>query len=73
MYKLCHIPPQDVIESDRIKKQGSKVAINLSMHFLCGRSPTRWENAGEICNLDLDLDLDLAEIWISLESNQMLI
>ena len=49
MYQMCHIPRQDVIESDRIKKcgggggGGGDVAIKLSIiiHFLCGRSRTR--------------------------------
>ena len=31
------------------------------------------KNASEIWNLDLNLDLDLAEIWISIASNKMLI
>ena len=45
------------------------------MHFLCGRSRTRLKNASEIwnLNLNLDLDLDLAEIWIPIASNKMLI
>ena len=53
MYQQCHIPRQDVIERDRIKKKyvcvcvwgggGGDVAIKLSiiMHFLCSRSRTR--------------------------------
>ena len=85
MYQICHIPRQDVIESDRIKNVcvclcvcvcvcwggGGDVAIKLSiiMHFLCGRYRTRLKNANEIWNLDLDL----AEIWISIASNKMLI
>ena len=79
MYQMCHIPRQDVIESDRIKKWGGggggDVAIKLSMimHFLYGRSRTRLKNASEIWNLDLNLDLDLAKIWISIASNKMLI
>ena len=54
---------------------GGDVAIKLSivMHFLCGRSRTRLKNVSEIWNLDLNLDLDLAEIWISIASNKMLI
>ena len=56
---------------------GRDVAIKLSiiMRFLCGRPRTRLKNASEIWNLDLnlDLDLDLAEIWISIASNKMLI
>ena len=71
MYQMCHIPRQDVIERDRIKKSvcvcvwlgggGRDNAIELSiiMHFLCGRSQTRLKNVGEIWNLDLNLDLDL--------------
>ena len=77
MYQMCHIPRQDVIKSDRIKNGGvgGDVAIKLSiiMHFVCGRSRTRLKNASEIWNLDLNLDLDLAEIWISIASNKMLI
>ena len=61
MYQMCHIPRQDVIESDRIKKKyvcvcgGDDDAIKLSiiMHFLSGRSQTRFKNASEIWNLDL--------------------
>ena len=67
MYQMCHIPRQDVIESDRIKNVcggggGGDVAIKLSilMHFLCGRSRTRLKSASEIWNLDLNLDLDRA-------------
>ena len=84
MYQMCHIPRQDVIESDRIKNVcvcvcvcggGGDVAIKLSiiMHFLCGRSRTGLKNASEIWNLDLNLDLYLAKIWISIASNKMLI
>ena len=69
MYQMCHIPRQDVIESDRIKKicvcvcvcvgGGEDDAIKLSiiMHFLSGRSQTTFKNASDIWNLDLDLDL----------------
>ena len=79
MYQMGHIPRQNVIESDRIKKSmcvfvrgggggGGDNATELSiiMHFLCGRSRTRLKNVIEIWNLDLNLDLesDLAEIWI---------
>ena len=83
MYQMCHIPRQDVIESDRIKKKKWCVcvcvwgddAIKLSIinHFLCGRSRTRLKNTSEIWNLDLNLELDLAEIWISIASYKMLI
>ena len=54
---------------------GGDVFIKLSiiMHFLCGRSRTTLKKASEIWNLDLNLDLDLAEIWISIASNKMLI
>ena len=80
MYQMCHIPRQDVIESDRIKKEcvcvwggGVNNALELSiiMHFLCGTSRTRLKKMSEIWNLDLNLDL--AEIWISIASNKMLI
>ena len=61
MHQMCHIPRQDVIESDRIKNVcvcgggGGDVAIKLSiiMHFLSGRSWTRLKNASEIWNLDI--------------------
>ena len=49
------------------------IKLLIIMHFLCGRSRTRLKNASEIWNLDLNLDLDLAEIWISIASNKMLI
>ena len=45
----------------------------IIMHFFCGRSQTRLKNSSEIWNLDLKLNLDLAEIWISIASNKMLI
>ena len=64
LYQMCHIPRQDVIESDRIKNVcvcvgvglgggGGEFAIKLSiiMHFLRGRSRTRFKNASEIWNL----------------------
>ena len=35
---------------------GSEVALDLSIIILCGRSRTRLENTGEICNL--------AKIWM---------
>ena len=86
---MCHIPRQNFIESDRIKKSmcvfvrggggggGGDNATELSiiMHFLCVRSRTRLKNVSEIWNLDLNLDLepDQAEIWISIASNKMLI
>ena len=82
MYQMCHIPGQDVIESDRRKKEcvcvcvgGGYNAIELSiiMHFLCCRSRARLKKVIEIWNLDLNLDLDLAGIWISIASNKMLI
>ena len=82
MYQMCHIPRQDVIESGRIKKKcvckgggrgGGDDAFKLSiiMHFLSGRSRTRLKHVSEIWNLDLDLNL--AEIWILIASNKMLI
>ena len=51
------------------------VKLSIIMHFLSGRSRTRFKKASQIWNLDLDLnvDLDLAEIWISIASNEMLI
>ena len=54
---------------------GGDVAIKLSiiMHFLCGRSLTRLKIASEIWNLDLNRNLDLAQIWISIASNIILI
>ena len=71
MYQMCHIPCQNFIESDRIKKSvcvrereeggggGGDNATELSiiMHFLCVRSRTRLKNVSEIWNLDLNLDL----------------
>ena len=82
IYQMCHIPRQDVIESERIKNVcvcvgggGGDFAIKLSiiMQLLRGRSQTTFKNASEIWNLDLNLDLDLAEIWILIVCNKMLI
>ena len=87
---MCHVPPQNFIESDRIKKsmcvfvregrgggggRDNATELSIIMHFLCVRSRTRLKNVSEIWNLDLNLDLepDLAEIWISIASNKMLI
>ena len=49
--------------------------LSIIMHFLSGRSRTRLKNVSEIWNLDLDLNLDLylAEIWILIACNKMLI
>ena len=49
--------------------------LSIIMHFSCVRSRTRLKNVSEIWNLDLNLDLepDLAEIWISIASNKILI
>ena len=58
MYQMCHIPRQDVIESDRIKKRvcvcvcvGGRgynaIELSIIMHFLCGRSRTRFKKKGE--------------------------
>ena len=85
---MCHIPRQSFIESDRIKKKcvcerererggggggggDDATEVSIIMHFLCVRSRTRLKNVSEIWNLDLNLDL--AEIWISIASNKMLI
>ena len=84
MYQMCHIPRQNFIESDRIKKSvcvceggggDNATEFSIIMHFLCVRSRTRLKNVSEIWNLDLNLDLepDLAEIWISIASKKMLI
>ena len=63
MYQMCHIPRQNFIESDRIKKVcvcerggGGDNATELSiiMHFLCVRSRTRLKNVSEIWNLDFE-------------------
>ena len=84
---MCHIPHQDVIESDRIKKKmcvcvggggggggGGADAIKLSCAV--DLEPDK-KNASEIWNLYLDLnlhlDLDPVEIWVSIASNKMLI
>ena len=49
------------------------IKLSLKMHFLSGRSRTKFKNVSEIWNLDLDLNLDLADIWILIASNLMLI
>ena len=53
-------------------KGDDAIKLPIIMHFLCGRSRTSLKNSS-ICYLDLNLDLDLADIWISIASNKMLI
>ena len=77
MYLMCHISHQDVIENDRkemcvcMGERADAIKLSIIMHFLCGRSRTRLKNSSEIWNLDLNLDL--AECWILIASNKMLI
>ena len=62
MYQMCHIPRQNFIESDRIKKKvcvcerggGKSTELSIIMHFLCVRSRTRLKIVSEIWNLDLE-------------------
>ena len=66
MYQKCRIKKNVCVGEGR---GDDAFKLSIIMHFLSGGSRTRLKNVSEIWNLDLDL----AEIWILIASNKMLI